>query len=90
MENTNNYFDGSVGYIKVTADAVADGGTLTVDMSKYPNAGFVIQAIDDSGDLTVPSASTFTVAYNTTTNVLTITNVTGSPYTGTFVILAVV
>lgn len=88
MANKYN-FDGNVGVIKEDVTALADDGTVVLDFSPYKYADFNVVSESSAGVISAPSATTFTVAVNRTTNVATITNVTGAAFTGSFKLIGI-
>ena len=88
MANKFN-FDGNVGVIYEDVTALANAGTVVLDFSPYNNAHFSVVSESSAGVIAGPSASTFTVAVNRTTNKATVTNATGAAYTGSYKLIGV-
>ena len=91
MVNAISKFNGSTGVIDKVVTALADDGTATINLSTYADPkvdGFV--SIDASGNVAVASATTFSVVYNSTTKVVTFTNLSTAAFTGTYRFTAIV
>lgn len=85
----NDKFDDRVGVRTVAVTALANAGTATISLGENKDARFVAISEDGSGNVAVQGASTFTVAVNRTTGVVTITNASGGAYTGTYSLLGI-
>ena len=88
MANKFN-FDGNVGVIYEDVTALANAGTVVLDFAPYNNAHFSVVSESSTGVIAGPSASTFTVAVNRTTNKVTVTNATGAAFTGSYKLIGV-
>lgn len=82
-------FDNRVGVIGVTSTALADAGTAQIDCTNYKGAYVVVYAEDGSGNITVPGTATFSANFNRTTGYITVTNLTGGAFTGSYIALGI-
>lgn len=73
----------------IEAEALADAGTLALQLPDDAKDDFIVQAINSAGVSFAPGASTFTTAYNSTTKIITFTNASGGAFTGKYLAMFV-
>jgi hypothetical protein len=69
--------------------ALADAGTVDIQLPDDFHGSLIVQAIDSAGVSYSPAATTFTTVLNLTTKVLTVTNASGAAFTGKYIALFV-
>ncbi len=73
----------------VEATALADAGTLDLQLPDDAKDDFITQAISSAGVSYGPGATTFTTVYNSTTKKITFTNASGAAFTGKYIAMFV-